>query len=118
MVANKIAAALDVMPQALVPAEPYTSADIDYNSDCRANVEQQDDLSIRPALACSLCPMSRRRRRCFSVTPFGGEGAPGVMLTYVGSGALSGKTVVPFCTSCGSSGIEGQLGQVLEPSAV
>ncbi|WP_417004188.1 flavodoxin [Adlercreutzia equolifaciens] len=107
MVANKIAAALDVMPQALVPAEPYTSADIDYNSDCRANVEQQDDLSIRPALAEPL-PDVAEATTVFLGYPIWWGKVPRVMLTYVGSGALSGKTVVPFCTS-GSSGIEGSL---------
>lgn len=110
MVANKIAAALDVTPQALVPAEPYTSADIDYNNDCRANVEQQDDLSIRPALAEPL-PDVAGATTVFLGYPIWWEKVPRVMLTYVESGALSGKTVVPFCTS-GSSGIEGSLDEL------
>lgn len=110
MVANKIAAALDVAPQALVPAEPYTSADIDYNSDCRANVEQQDDLSIRPALAEPL-PDVAGATTVFLGYPIWWGRVPRVLLTYVESGALSGKTVVPFCTS-GSSGIEGSLDEL------
>lgn len=110
MVADKIAAALDVTPQALVPAEPYTSADIDYNSDCRANVEQQDDLSIRPALAEPL-PDVAGATTVFLGYPIWWGKVPRVVLTYVESGALSGKTVVPFCTS-GSSGIEGSLDEL------
>lgn len=110
MVANKIAAVLDVTPQALTPAEPYTSADIDYNSDCRANVEQQDDLSIRPALAEPL-PDVAGATTVFLGYPIWWGKVPRVVLTYVESGALSGKTVVPFCTS-GSSGIEGSLNEL------
>lgn len=110
MVADKIAAALDVAPQALAPAEPYTSADIDYNNDCRANVEQQDDLSIRPALAEPL-PDVAGATTVFLGYPIWWGKVPRVVLTYVESGALSGKTVVPFCTS-GSSGIEGSLDEL------
>ena len=33
----------------IVPEVEYTSADIDYNSDCRANSEQNDD-KARPAI--------------------------------------------------------------------
>lgn len=110
MMANKIAAALDVTPQALTPAVPYTSADIDYNNDCRANVEQQDDLSIRPALAEPL-PDVAGATTVFLGYPIWWGKVPRVMLTYVESGALSGKTVVPFCTS-GSSGIEGSLDEL------
>lgn len=110
MVANKIAAALDVTPQALVAAEPYTSADIDYNSDCRANVEQQDDLSTRPALAEPL-PDVAGATTVFLGYPIWWGRVPRVVLTYVEPGALSGKTVVPFCTS-GSSGIEGSLDEL------
>ena len=110
IVADKIAAAPDVTPQALVPAEPYTSADIDYNSDCRANVEQQDDLSIRPALAEPL-PDVAEATTVFLGYPIWWGKVPRVVLTYVESGALSGKTVVSFCTS-GSSGIEGSLSEL------
>lgn len=110
MVADKIAAALDVAPQALAPAEPYTSADIDYNNDCRANVEQQDDLSIRPALAEPL-PNVAGATTVFLGYPIWWGKVPRVVLTYVESGALSGKTVVPFCTS-GSSDIEGSLSEL------
>ena len=36
----------------IVPETPYTSADLNYNSDCRANREQ-NDASVRPAIANS-----------------------------------------------------------------
>lgn len=109
-VADKIATACGVAPQSIEPAEPYSAADIDYNSDCRANVEQQDDLSIRPALAEPV-PDVAGASTVFLGYPIWWGKVPRVVLTYVESGALSGKTVVSFCTS-GSSGIEGSLSEL------
>lgn len=116
-VAEKIAAAVGATPQAIEPAEPYSAADIDYNSDCRANVEQQDDLSIRPALA-EPAPDVAGAATVFLGYPIWWGKVPRVVLTYVESGALNGKTVVPFCTS-GSTGIAGSLAELkaADPSA-
>ncbi|MBS6882700.1 flavodoxin [Agathobaculum massiliense] len=33
----------------ILPEQPYTAADLDYNSDCRTNTEQQDE-TARPAI--------------------------------------------------------------------
>lgn len=109
-VANKVAAAVGATPQIIVPAEPYTAADIDYNSDCRANVEQQDDLSIRPELASPI-PDAAGADVVFLGYPIWWGKVPRVILTYVESGTLGGKTVIPFCTS-GSSGINGSLSEL------
>ena len=108
--AEKIAAACGATPQAIEPAEPYSAADIDYNSDCRANVEQQDDLSIRPALA-EPTPDVAGASTVFLGYPIWWGKVPRVVLTYVESGALAGKTVIPFCTS-GSTGIAGSLSEL------
>ena len=72
--------------------------------------EQQDDLSIRPALAEPLPDVAEATTVFFGYSIWWGK-VPRVVLTYVESGALSGKTVVPFCTS-GSSGIEGSLSEL------
>lgn len=72
--------------------------------------EQQDDLSIRPALAGPL-PDVAGATTVFLGYPIWWGKVSRVVLTYVESGALSGKTVVPFCTS-GSSGIEGSLSEL------
>ena len=89
----------------IVPAEPYTDDDLDYNDDSsRVSVEHAED--ARPGLA--------------QVTPDDFGGYDTVFLGYPiwwGDAALpaktfaegndfSGKTVVPFCTSA-SSGIGG-----------
>lgn len=116
-VADKIAAACGVTPRAIEPAEPYSAADIDYNSDCRANVEQQDDLSIRPALA-EPAPDVAGASTVFLGYPIWWGKVPRVVLTYVETGALAGKTVIPFCTS-GSTGIAGSMPELkaADPSA-
>ena len=48
-VAEKIADIADGTLYEIVPQVPYTAADLDYNSDCRANTEQRDD-AARPAI--------------------------------------------------------------------
>lgn len=92
------------------------AADLDYNSDCRANVEQQSDPSIRPALGEA--PDVADTDTVYLGYPIWWGKVPRVILSYVEGGALAGKTVVPFCTS-GSSGIEGSLAelQAADPSA-
>lgn len=114
-VAEKIAEIVDVEPMQITAAEPYTDADLDYNSDCRANVEQQNDPSIRPALGEA--PDVADADTVYLGYPIWWGKVPRVILTYVEGGALAGKTVVPFCTS-GSSGIEGSLAelQAADPS--
>lgn len=62
-VAEKIAAATDGTLMRIEPAEPYTEADLDYNSDCRANTEQEGG-SARPALAEPVSDMAQARHHC------------------------------------------------------
>lgn len=49
-VANHIADILDADLYEIVPETPYTAADLNYNTDCRANREQNDP-SARPAIS-------------------------------------------------------------------
>jgi len=87
---------------AIVPAEPYTSADLNYNTDCRANAEQQDG-DAHPAVAagCAVEDMSAYDV-IFLGYPIWWGIPPKIMRTFVESYDLGGKTVVPFCTSGGS----------------
>ncbi len=101
-VAEKIAAALDGAElYEILPEEPYTSADLDYNSDCRANSEQNDP-DARPAISGSVGNMADYDVVFLGYPIWWGE-APRIMSTFVESYDFSGKTVIPFCTS-GSSG--------------
>jgi len=86
----------------IVPAEPYTAEDIDYNSDCRANREQ-NDLNARPEIKYTIPDISQYDTIVLGYPIWWGQ-APKILYTFVESYDLSGKTVIPFCTS-GSSPI-------------
>ncbi len=86
----------------IVPAKAYTSADLNYNTDCRANAEQQDD-HARPSIAndCVVEDMDAYDV-VFLGYPIWWGIPPKIVRTFAESYDLSGKTVVPFCTSGGS----------------
>ena len=90
-----------------MPQQPYyTSADLDYNTDnCRANREQNDD-SARPAISGSVGNMDEYDV-VFLGYPIWWGRAPKIVYTFLESYDLSGKTIVPFCTS-GGSGMGGE----------
>lgn len=83
------------------PAEPYTSEDLDYNNDdCRANLEMNDD-AARPEIAGAIENIEQYDTIYIGYPIWWGN-APRIMNTFVETYDLSGKTVVPFCTSGGS----------------
>ncbi len=83
------------------PAEPYTSEDLDYNNDdCRANLEMNDD-TVRPEIAGAIENIEQYDTIYLGYPIWWGN-APRIMNTFVETYDLSGKTVVPFCTSGGS----------------
>lgn len=84
------------------PREAYTSADLDYNEDCRANSEQNNS-SSRPAIK-GVPENLDEFDVVFLGYPIWWGKAPRVMLTFLESGNFKGKTIIPFCTSH-SSGI-------------
>ena len=86
----------------IVPKEAYTSADINYNSDCRANREQNDPTS-RPEIKYTISNISQYKTIVLGYPIWWGQ-APKILYTFVESYDLSNKTIIPFCTS-GSSPI-------------
>lgn len=83
------------------PAEPYTSEDLDYNNDdCRANLEMNDD-TARPEIAGAIENIEQYDTIYLGYPIWWGN-APRIMNTFVETYDLSGKTVVPFCTSGGN----------------
>lgn len=113
-VAEKIAAAADGTLMRIEAAEPYSSADIDYNSDCRANAEQ-DSGSARPTIAAPV-PDVAPFDTVYVGYPIWWGKVPRIMLTFMEGIDLSGKTVVPFCTS-GSSPIDGSIAEVAQAAS-
>ncbi len=86
------------------PRQPYTAADLDYNSDCRANREQNNP-SCRPAIK-GLPENLDKYSVVFLGYPIWWGAAPRVLFSFLENGDFSNKTIIPFCTSH-SSGIGG-----------
>lgn len=102
-IAQRLQAILDAGLYEIVPAEPYSDDDLNYNaSDCRANQEQNDP-DARPAIEGSVEDMDSYDVIFLGYPIWWGE-APRIISTFLESYDLTGKTIVPFCTS-GSSGI-------------
>lgn len=103
-VAEKLADGLDADLYQIVPEEPYTDADLNYNDDnCRANKEMNDP-EVRPAISGTVENMDQYDT-IFLGYPIWWGNAPRIISTFLESYDFSGKTVIPFCTS-GSSSIE------------
>ncbi len=101
-IANHLDAILDADLYEITPETPYTSADLNYNTDCRANREQNDS-SARPAISGGVDNMEQYNVIFLGYPIWWGQ-APKIISTFLESYGLGGKTIVPFCTS-GSSGI-------------
>ncbi len=89
----------------ITPVMPYTAADLDYGSDCRANREQNDS-SARPAIQGEINLDSYDT--IFLGYPIWWGDVPKIILTLLESEDLEGKTIIPFATSHSSS-IEGSV---------
>ena len=102
-VARHLQAVLDADLYEIVPAEPYSGDDLNYNaSDCRANQEQNDP-AARPAIDGSVGSMEDYEVIFLGYPIWWGE-APQITTTSLESYESTGKPIVPLCPS-GSSGI-------------
>ena len=106
-VAQTIADTLGADVYEIVPEDPYTGEDLDWNNpDSRVNAEHEDPTS-RPAIAGGV-PDLAGYDTIFLGYPLWWREAPPIVWNFVESADLSGKTVIPFCTSMsdgfGSSG--------------
>ena len=76
---------------------PYTDDDIKYYTNCRADREQNDP-SARPEIAGEL-PDVTGYDTVFIGYPIWHGQAPKIIYTFLEGVDLSGKTIIPFCTS-------------------
>ena len=101
---------LNADPFRIEPEIPYTEADLNYgDSASRANQEMNDETS-RPALKATVENIEQYDTILLGFPIWWGQ-APRLIETFVEAHDLSGKTILPFCTS-GSSGY-GQTGEIL-----
>jgi len=100
-IAEKLADALGADIYEIIPAEPYSAEDLDYNNDsCRANTEMNDD-SARPAIENDLSDAAAHDT-IFIGYPIWWGTSPKIINTFMETYDLGGKTVYTFCTSGGS----------------
>ena len=85
----------------IVTEEKYTNADLNYmNSRSRSSVEMNDP-SARPAITDRVSDMGSYDTLIIGFPIWWGV-APRIIETFLESYDLSGKTIIPFCTSGGS----------------
>ena len=93
-----IAANLNAGLFEITPEEPYTEEDLDYMDSFSRSMQEMRDKDARPAIAALPEDLSKYDTILLAYPIWGGQ-APKIVLTFVESVDLSGKTVVPFCTS-------------------
>lgn len=100
-VAEHIANGLGADLYEIVPEEPYTDADLDYNDNNSRSTIEMNDPDARPAISGSVENMEQYDIVFIGYPIWWGE-APRIVSTFAESYDFSGKTIVPFCTSGGS----------------
>lgn len=100
--AEKLANATDGELYAIVPAQPYTSADLDWNDKQSRSSVEMNDPKLRPAIKSK-----KENITDYDVVfigyPIWWNLAPRIINTFIESHDLKGKTVIPFATSGGST---------------
>lgn len=100
-VAEKIADGTNADIYEITPETPYTDADLNYHDNKSRSTIEMNDESARPAISGSVENMEQYDIIFVGYPIWWGE-APRIMCTFVESYDLTGKTVVPFCTSASS----------------
>ena len=113
-VAERIAKITDADIYEIVPAEPYTDADLNWNDKNSRTTHEQNDKSSRPEIAGDKISLEGYTTIYIGFPIWWGE-EPRIMDTFVESYDFTGITLIPFCTS-GSSGI-GRSGPNMEALA-
>ncbi|MCH4083425.1 MAG: flavodoxin [Olsenella sp.] len=95
------------------PQQPYTSADLDWRDRSSRTTKEKNDPAFRPAIKGA--PDTSAYDVVYVGFPIWWYTAPNIVHTFLEACDLSGKTVVPFATSGGSS--MGRTSQSLAASA-
>lgn len=102
-IAESIADGLHADTYEIVPQEPYTDADLDYNNNNSRSTQEMSNPSARPEISGTIDNFEQYDTVFIGYPIWWGE-APRILDTFVESYDFTGKTVVPFCTSI-SSGV-------------
>ena len=113
-VASRLARVTDSDLFAIVPVNPYTSADLNWRDKQSRSTREAADPSCRPAIT-SRVEHIEGYATIFLGFPIWWYVAPAIINTFLESYDLTGKTIVLFATS-GGSGM-GKTASVLRASA-
>ena len=102
-VAERIAKMTHADIYEIVPVQPYTKEDLNYNDKSTRATKEQNDPAARPAIGSADISLDDYTTVFIGYPIWWGD-APRIMSTFVESHDFDGKVVIPFCTS-GSSGI-------------
>lgn len=102
-VAEKLAEGLSADLYEIVPEEPYTDADLNYNNSKSRTSIEMDDPACRPAIAVEL-PDLTAYDTVFIGYPIWWGDTPRIVSNFVEQADLTDKTLAVFFTS-GSSGL-------------
>jgi len=112
--ATKLAKAAGADLHEIIPAVPYTPADLNWRDKKSRSTLEMEDKSSRPAIANKVENMEQYDT-VFVGYPIWWYIAPTIINTFLEQYDLTGKTVVPFFTSGGSGA--GETMRYLKPSA-
>lgn len=96
-VADYIAEATGADTFELTAADPYTRADLNYNNSSSRVVYEHEHPEVRPEIA--VYPELSEYDVIYLGYPLWWRAAPNIIHTFLENTDLSGKTIVPFCTS-------------------
>lgn len=112
--ADKLARVAHADLHEIIPAEPYTAADLNWNDKKSRSTLEMNDKSSRPAIKNRVENMAQYDT-IFVGYPIWWYIAPTIINTFLEQYDFTGKTIVPFFTSGGSGA--GQTMRYLKPSA-
>ena len=113
-VAEKIAAVTGGDLYEILPAEPYTDDDLNYNDSSSRSTSEQNDKTARPEIGSEDISLDGYTTIYLGFPIWWGE-EPRILDTFAEKYSFEGITVIPFCTS-GGSGI-GRSGPNMEALA-
>lgn len=112
-IAEKIASLTGSELVEILPAQPYTTEDLNYNDHTTRATVEQNTPEARPEIANDIS--LEGYTTVYLGYPIWWGQAPRIMSTFVESHDFTGITVIPFCTSGSSSA--GRTGETLGEQA-
>lgn len=91
----------------ITPQKPYSASDLDYSDKNSRSTSEQNDPSVRPAIAGKTVNMEGYSTVFVGYPIWWGQ-APRIINTFLESYDFTGKKMIPFCTS-GATDISGSI---------